>query len=97
MPLQDRRVLRTIGWATWYIRRSIRDTSPEVERLLLELRGQKPQEIRLEITERWTAAHTYHARLARYRRDAEVRRHKALLAWIEELETSFSETKPIAA
>ena len=45
-----------------------------------------------QIKEKWTPEHQHHARLARYRKAAEVRRHKALQKWLSVLaETKSSE------
>ena len=81
--------LRTMKLTTREIWRSIPDCSPEVERILLAWKRKAPKEIHHKTTERWTAAHVHHARLVKYRREAEVRRHKALVVWIEKLGFKF--------
>jgi hypothetical protein len=63
------------------IRRSIPGVSPEAERILLARRKTVPHKITRKIRETWTAPHVHLARLARYRKAAEVRRHKALQTW----------------
>lgn len=77
-----------------FILRHIVDASPEVERLLLEAAGLQKSETICKIRTHLTAPHVHHERLARHRRAAEVRRHKALIAWTEILESGFSRTKP---
>jgi hypothetical protein len=89
--------LRTMKLTTREIWRSIPDCSPEVERILLAWKRKAPKEIHHKTTERWTPAHVHHARLVKDRREAEVRRHKALVVWIEKLETRFSRTNPNTA
>jgi hypothetical protein len=79
LALQLRRVREIVE----EIRYTIPGTSPEVERLLLTRRGLVPHNTTHKITETWTEPHVRHERLARYRKAAEVRRHKALQAWIE--------------
>lgn len=79
LAVQLRRV-REIIKEVW---RSIPGTSPEVERILLARRGHVPHKITHTIKETWTLPHVRHGRLARYRKAAEVRRHKALQAWIK--------------
>jgi hypothetical protein len=79
LALQLRRVREIVE----EIRHSIPGTSPEVERLLLARRGLVPHKTTHKIKETWTEPHVRHERLARYRKAAEVRRHKALQAWIE--------------
>jgi hypothetical protein len=79
LALQLRRVREIVE----EIRHSIPGTSPEVERLLLTQRRKVPSKITRRINETWTEPHVRHERLARYRKAAEVRRHKALQAWIE--------------
>ena len=86
--------LRTIKLTTREIWWLAPNCNADVERILLALKQKAPDEIHHKTTERWTEAHVHHARLVRYRRDAEVRRHKALRAWVEELETRFSRTNP---
>lgn len=63
------------------IRRSIPGKPPEVERLLLAKRRKVPYELRIRYKETWTDPYVHLARLGRYRRAAEVARHKALKAW----------------
>jgi multidrug resistance efflux pump len=46
-------------------------------------RSRVPKVKKETITMKWTRAHVRHAGLARYRKAAEVRRHKALQAWIK--------------
>jgi hypothetical protein len=72
-----------------HITRHIPDVSPEVERLILEASGLLPSETKYKSRTFWTAPHVHHERLARHRRAAEVRRRKALHAWIETLEGRF--------
>jgi hypothetical protein len=78
LALQLRRVREIVK----EIRHSIAGVSPEVERLLLASRRKVPHKITHKIKETWTAPHVRHAGLARYRKAAEVRRHKALQDWI---------------
>ena len=81
--------------------RGIPGVSPEVERILLARRGAVPHKITRKIRETWTAPHVHLGRLARYRKAAEVRRHKALEAWIrilrEEKTPKRSQGLPIVA
>ena len=79
LALQLRRVREIVK----EIRHSIPGKSPEVERRLLARRRKVPYEITLTVRETWSPPHVRHEGLARYRKAAEVRRHKALLAWIE--------------
>ena len=79
LALQLRRV-REILEEVW---RSIPGKSPEVERILLARRGHVPYKMTHKIKETWSPPHVRHAGLARYRKAAEARRHKALKAWTE--------------
>jgi hypothetical protein len=74
--------LRRVREIVEEIRHSIAGVTPEVERLLFASRRKVPHKITRKVKETWTTPHVRHAGLARYRKAAEVRRHKALQAWI---------------
>jgi hypothetical protein len=76
----------------------VKGVSPEVSRLLLASKGQVPYKETRKVTVTWESVAARLRTLLRYRREAEVRRRKALREWIELTESRSlqpdSETKP---
>jgi hypothetical protein len=72
--------------------RHVRETVKEAWRTKIGRTPVRPKLIKVTrtIKEKWTPEHLHHARLARYRKAAEVRRHKALQKWLSVLEEAKS-------
>lgn len=65
------------------ITRRVDGVSAEVAELLLASRRLKSYDVRHLRAEFWTAPHRRHQQFVKYRRAAEVARHKALCAWLD--------------
>jgi hypothetical protein len=72
--------------------RHMRETVVEAWRTKIGRTPIRPKLVKVTrtIKEKWTPEHQHHSRLARYRKAAEVGRHKALQKWLSALEEAKS-------